>query len=432
MHYIPLTVLEFSSRFRMGSLSSPKEFLMDELSAAACNEEALRHLCGLFTEESDVVFVGFEGFEHSAPGWISVPSWKVMVLHPVSFEAGMAIVQRLNNMTVGDPVPDDLREKVAAFRNRELADRGHDFLMKHFNITNAGLTGPWRSAWQASIDQYRLDHHFPPASLLDHLVKYERTKMFEKSDIGFLEDTASIAKLSMQLPDGYVPGDGFGDNSHFDGVYGLLKQVAILRSGYIRLGNFSMVRLLREVAKEPVFNELNSRIEPGIDSSVNTFAMMMIYLKFRSLIREINSDQGEENFRRTVISMMELLPDEAVIALSLAGMRFGIHQFSIMFSKPDMMINSRYFSVLKEKSEEVAQDTERTYHYGETHRTHGYGENRQPYHRAKKQPPTGPVKPASAKKSNITGSPVQLKMFDDQQYVPEAPIKPKRQVRGRK
>lgn len=424
MHYIPMTVLEFSFRFRMGGLSAPRKTLMNGLGAAECQEEALRHVCGLFNEESDVVFVGFGKFESSEDGWVTIPSWEVKVLHPLNAMAGMIIVQKLSNITVGEVVPDDLREKVLSFRNRELARQGSEFLMKHFKFSGGDDLGEWTAAWQRSLDLYRADHHFSPETLHDHLVKYERSKMFEITDVGFLEDSASIAKQSMLLPDGYVPGKDPGNTGHLDEAYGILRQVAGLRSGWISEGNISIGRLLQEVTSNEVFETLNSRIEPGTAPRVNTFAMMIIYLKFRALVRDINSENGEENFSRTVATVRALLPKETQIALMLAGMRFGISQFSTMFTKPDRSANSRYSNFRTEKSEPAARPGERTYHYDRDGNDRGMGNKRNYYDSEKTKRPGKPPKQTSFRKKPLPQNPVQEELFVPQKSDIRPPVLP--------
>ncbi len=362
MHYIPVTVLEFSSRFRMGSLSTREDLVMCELSASACADEAMMHLCGLFTEESDVVFAGFSSYETCGAGWITIPATEVKVLHPLNHMAGMIILQKLGNMSIGEPVPDDLREKMVNFKNRELAERGATFLLKYFGFESEEFLAGWRPAWKGSLDAYRENHHFEPATLPDYLVKYERTKFFEKSDIGFLEDSASIAKQSMLLPDGYVPGESSGNNCHLDEAYALLKRVAGVRRSLIDEGRSSMNHILDVVTGDPVFGELNGKITSGIPGGVNTFAMMIIYLKLRDLIRGINGEDGVARLERSVTSLVQFMPREAATALCLAGMRFGINEFAIMFSKPDAVVNSKYAITQPETAYEPATTRERTYH----------------------------------------------------------------------
>jgi len=342
MYYIPFTVHEFANRFRMGSLSIPVEYLMEKLDSGSCSEGALRHFCGLFVEESDIIFVGFSLSSPGEGSWLEVPSWEVKLVHPISVATRTAISYRLGNCVVGEPVSEELRQKVTAFRNHEVASRAADFLMQKFDIGEAGFISKWREAWQEALDRYRDDAGFAPATLPEFLVGYERRKSFERSDLGFFEDSASIVKQSMLLPDGYVPGGEAGNNGHLDEVYALLRQMATLRNGWLATGNTSIHTLLREVAAEPVVGGLNGLIEPGLGEEVNTFAMMMVYLKFRALCRDINSDGGAARFELSVTRLLREMPRETSIALCLAGMRFGIHEFSAMFTDPaEIAVKSR-------------------------------------------------------------------------------------------
>ncbi|KAA0259890.1 MAG: hypothetical protein EDM75_07475 [Chlorobiota bacterium] len=285
-------------------------------------------------EESDIIFVGFNLSSPGEGSWLEVPSWDVKLVHPISEATRTAISYRLGNCVIGEPVPAELRQKVTAFRNHEVASRAADFLMQKFDIGEAAFVSKWREAWQEALDRYRDDAGFAPATLPEFLVSYERRKSFERSDLGFFEDSASIVKQSMLLPDGFVPGGEAGNNGHLDEVYALLRQMATLRNGWLAGGNTSIHTLLREVAAAPVVADIDGLIDPAFGERISTFAMMMIYLKFRALCRDINSDGGAARFELSVTRLLREMPVETSIALCLAGMRFGIHEFSAMFTDP--------------------------------------------------------------------------------------------------
>lgn len=344
MRYIPFTVLEFANRFRMGSLSIPNEFVMERLDAGAFNPDALSHFCGLFVEESDLIFVGFNMPPVVEGAWAEFPAWEVKIVHPLSDAARTVISYRLGNCVIGEPVPDELRLEVILYRSHEISGRGADFLISRFDLKDSGLLSKWRLLWQQALDRYHEEEGFAPVTFPEYLVNYERRKSFERNDLGFFEDSASIVKQSMLLPDGYVPGSSAGDDGHLDEVYALLRQLAALRNGWLSRGNVQMNTLLREIADNPAVAALNHMIYFEGNEGLNTFAMTMIYLKLRALCREINNPGGAARFELFITRILMDMPLEATIAITLTGMRFGIHEFSAMFSEPVEPVNERRYT----------------------------------------------------------------------------------------
>lgn len=353
LNYLPLHIINFSTQYRMGCISAPIKFVMNELNAAACPAESISYLSGLFKEESDVIFIGFTRYTTDKKnGHITIFSDDVETVHPLSREASKMMPQLIQRELISEPVEKELRDKLMAFRNKELAERGSGFLMRLFGIEDTIFLEGLAKIWYKSIEKYITDQNFAPSTLPEHLMTYERTKNFNKNAIGILEDTASLIKQFYGLPDGYHPApvkdDGalFPENSelfleesisskevenHHDWVYTRLKQIAGVRRELLDLQEVSFISILERVNSDGVFKEFNDDLRAMESEPERWFQVIMIYLQFRLKIREGIQGDDAGRFWHFVKDVLIVMPKETITALFLMGQRFGINEFVPLF-----------------------------------------------------------------------------------------------------
>ena len=353
MYYLPLHIINFSTQYRMGCISAPSKFLMNELNAAACPAESIAYFSGLFKEESDVIFIGFSLFaSDKKTGYTTIFSEDVLTVHPLGIIAAQMMPQLIDRDLISEPVEKNLREKLISFRNKELAGRGSGFLMRLFGIEDTTFLDGLGKIWVRSLEKYMTDQNFVPATLADYLMTYERTRNFNKNAVGILEDTASLIKQLYGLPDGYHPaplmgtetlfpenseispekpiGSDEGENHH-DWVYLRLKQIAEVRKELLDSKEISFISVLERVNSNRVFTEFNNDLRAMESEPERWFQVIMIYLQFRLKIREGIQGDNAIRFWYFVKDVLMIMPKETITALYLAGQRFGINEFVPLF-----------------------------------------------------------------------------------------------------
>lgn len=353
MNYLPLHIINFSTQYRMGCISAPSQFIMNELNAAACPAESITYFSGLFKEESEVIFIGFSRYSvDEKTGYITIFSEDVLTVHPLSLEASQMMPQLIEKGLISEPVERGLRDKIISFRNKELAGRGSGFLMRLFGIEDTTFLDGLGKIWFKSLEKYMGDQNFAPATLPEHLMTYERTRNFNKNAIGILEDAASLIKQLYRLPDGYQPSSGkdsetlFPENNeivserltglkgvedHHEWVYPRLKQIAEVRKELLDSKEISFVSVLERVNSNPVFTEFNNDLRAMESEPDRWFQVIMIYLQFRLKIREGIQGDNAVRFWYFVKDILMIMPKETITALYLAGQRFGINEFVPLF-----------------------------------------------------------------------------------------------------
>lgn len=353
MKYLPLHIINFSTQYRMGCISAPIKFIMNELNAAACPPESISYLSGLFKEESDVIFIGFSRYTTDKKnGHITIFSDDVETVHPLSRDASKIMAQLIQKELISEPVENGLRNKLIVFRNKELAERGSGFLMRLFGIEDTSFLDGLGKVWYKSIEKYIADQNFATSTLPECLMTYERTKNFNKNAIGILEDTASLIKQFYGLPDGYQPspvnedetlfpgngklfseepGSSKGVENHHDWVYTRLKKIAEVRRELLDLKEVSFISILERVNSDRVFNEFNEDLRAVESEPERWFQVIMIYLQFRLKIREGIQGDDAGRFYYFVKDVLIVMPKETITALFLMGHRFGINEFVPLF-----------------------------------------------------------------------------------------------------
>ncbi len=353
MYYLPLHIINFSTQYRMGCISAPSKFLMNELNAAACPAESIAYFSGLFKEESDVIFIGFSLFaSDKKTGYTTIFSEDVLTVHPLSIIAAQMMPQLIDRDLISEPVEKNLREKLISFRNEELAGRGSGFLMRLFGIEDTTFLDGLGKIWVRSLEKYMTDQNFVPATLADYLMTYERTRNFNKNAVGILEDSASLIKQFYGLPDGYHPApvqenetlfpeDGevlstppavsTGAEDHHEWVYLRLKQIAEVRKELLGSEEISFISVLERVNSNPVFTEFNNDLRAMESEPERWFQVIMIYLQLRSKIRVGIQADNAVRFWFFIKDILMIMPKETIIALYLAGQRFGINEFVPLF-----------------------------------------------------------------------------------------------------
>ncbi|KAB2908130.1 MAG: hypothetical protein LC102_06525 [Ignavibacteriales bacterium] len=331
MYYLPVTVLEFTSKYRMGAISAPEEFLMKELQPDGCSEPLLEHFCGLFEEEVDIIFIGFENFSSGEGNWAQVLSHDITEVRPLSDGARASLAAKLSDLYIGEPVPEALAIKVLEFRNKELAERGAAFLRGVFNISEKAVVWEWVDSWMAALELFRRDHLFTPESVAECMMTYERRKSFERSDIGFFEDAVSLLKGILGVPEDYNNRKKYPNRKEIDKAINQLNDLAVFRNELIASEATDIRNFICLVSNHPVVNEINGQISEGIGGALNPILMILFYLKFRAMIRNGLDEYLQEDFKRTASDLLTVAPAEASTALYLAGLRFGIVAFTPMF-----------------------------------------------------------------------------------------------------
>lgn len=353
MKYLPLHIINFSTQYRMGCISAPIKFILNELNAAACPTESISYLSGLFKEESDVIFIGFSRYTTDKKnGHITIFSDDVETVHPLSRDASKMMAQLIQKELISEPVESGLRNKLIVFRNKELAERGSGFLMRLFGIEDTSFLDGLGKVWYKSIEKYIADQNFATSTLPECLMTYERTKNFNKNAIGILEDTASLIKQFYGLPDGYQPspvkedetlfnenGELFSEKpvssteveNHHDWVFTRLKKIAEVRRELLDLKEVSFISILERANSDGVFNEFNEDLRAMESEPESWFQVIMIYLQFRLKIREGIQGDNAVRFWYFIKDVLMIMPKETITALYLAGQRFGINEFVPLF-----------------------------------------------------------------------------------------------------
>jgi hypothetical protein len=316
----------------MGCISAPKEFITEELNAAAYSAESITHFVGLFTEESDVVFVKFSQFKEVVDSrFISFLSENVLSIHPLDSSVSRIIEHKVDGILIGEAVSFELREEFISFRNKEIAYRGAGFLMRLFGVEDLCFLEATASEWFKALEKFRADQNFVPATLLEFIMTYERTRDFNRNDVGVLEDSARLLKQFYGLPDGYKPGSKVKGGKKLEWVYSHLQLVASLRNELLSLGDFSFISIINKINSIPVFAEFNSDLKRNENEPERFFQVMMIYLKLREMIRVGLKGGKAMNFWYFVKEIIAVMPKEAILALYMAGMRFGVNEFVSLF-----------------------------------------------------------------------------------------------------
>lgn len=353
MNYLPLHIINFSTQYRMGCISAPIEFIMNELNAATCPAESISYLSGLFKEESDVIFIGFSRYNtDTKSGHITIFSEDVETVHPLSFEASQMMPQIIEKGLISEPVEKRLREKLISFRNKELAGRGSGFLMRLFGVQDTTFLDELGKIWFKTLEKYLGDQNFPPVTLPEYLMTYERTRNFNKNAVGILEDSASLVKQFYGLPDGYHPESVkvsetlFPESNgilaerqmgpdevqnHHEWVYLRLKQIAEIRKELLDSKEISFISILERVNSGKVFSEFNHDLRATESEPERWFQVIMIYLQLRVKIREGIQGDNAVRFWYFVKDVLMIMPKETMTALYLAGQRFGINEFVPLF-----------------------------------------------------------------------------------------------------
>lgn len=360
MPYIPMNIVQFSIEYRMGCVIAPKRYAIDDLNAATHSDDLYSDFSGLFLEESELIFVKIPAFPADARDVVAVPSDMILSVHPLNRAAMRMIETKVEKKLIGEPVGEELCREVLAFRNRELAYRGGDFLMRLFGIDDRSSLQAVSGSWFEVLCKFRENQNFKPATILEFMMTYERSKDFNRNDVGVLEDAASLLKQYSGMPDGWTPKRG--KSSPLDTVLKRLREVAALRSELLESGETAFTGIIKRVNSNPVFEEINGELKFGEDSPLRGFQTIMIYLKLREFVRNRLTGDTAARFLFFVKEMLALMPVETTVALYLAGMRFGIHEFVSLFTfaihppvvKPveeEMFeVRSMKFEVKKQKS----------------------------------------------------------------------------------
>lgn len=360
MPYIPKNLVQFSIEYRMGRIIAPKRYAIDDLNAATHSDDLYNHFCGLFLEESEIIFVKIPQFENTENDVVLVPSDEVISVHPLSDSSAGFIAAKVDRELLGEPLGEELYREVLEYRNREIATRGGEFLMRLFGIEGYGFIEPIAKSWFEAIEKFRKDQNYFPESLLDFMMTYERTKAFNKNDVGVLEDAASLLKQYSGLPDGWSPMEG--EDSPLVKVLERLKKVAVLRGEILSSDKKSLVDIIERVNCTPVFEEINNDLAIGGQAPLRFFQILMIYLKLRELIRLRLTGDTAARFYFFAKDILLMMPKEGAVALYLAGMRFGVNEFVSMFVFVKYPPLTRPVDVVEQEPEE-----EREFHPARRH-----------------------------------------------------------------
>jgi hypothetical protein len=353
MKILATNLIDFNNWYRYGFKSFSTSLIIDlDDEKLLNNPEKLFYKIGFFEDESDVFFVEIEeNIDNlSNSELLNIQIDKVKNIIPLSEKGQKYLSIKLSDFKIGQHLPEAFTKAIFLQRNHYLAEKGGEIVINSFisdyeqTLSKFGIDlKKYSVEFIKAMDKYSENIDFFPDNLTEHLIVYERSRPFPNTDEGFLYDVGSIAKLYLNISDNELKiKDQLKElNIHkYEEIEGLLSFSLFLQ----KKNNKGIFSALMEEYKtsdwlKKLNSDLNITIEPSETGSVNNILVLAFYLKFRYLVRNI-SNILDNQFYKEIRHFIIKKPQEAIIALYLTGLFFGVLKFRELY----YMLNPLVFS----------------------------------------------------------------------------------------
>ncbi len=319
----PITVINYSYQFKFNRITIAPNALIDVNNAA--EDERLYLKVGLFLEESEIIFLEIdkEKIDWDAQ-FVAISLDDIKSIRPLSRYAEGIVRTKIASVKVGSPIDRNIASRIINYRNREVAKRGSECLLHLLGAEKTPALIELEQTFSEKVSKFRNNVHYNPDSIYDHILKYERSKPFPMNDLGIMLDCGSLLKSNFAY-------DLLPENELKE-MRRLFSPFVVVKDQFEKRGDIDLMTLIKALSEYPEIRELNEQI-PFFETPerFNFIASIMIYLKMRMLIR----DEFHVKYPSQFISYLRRLNQEfehdALNAIVMLGMRFGIHEFVTLF-----------------------------------------------------------------------------------------------------